>query len=103
MAEFGKRRTEAEPAASRATATSSGLNFRMPDVEPMQIVYGAGFVLLGYVLGMLLLNTLFPFRAPEFKKFVFVPAELRDDLIKEEFKSVRPNASSPTQRNTPAP
>ncbi len=93
--EFGKRRP---PAVAEAPVNPGGGNILhaagsvlaslpIPPIEPMQLLHCAGYCLLGYFLGMILFGTLLPQPAPEFARFVYVPAENRSDLIEESFQS----------------
>jgi hypothetical protein len=82
--EFGRRRPAAD--AQPAYRVKSG-GLSLPSIDPMQIAYGIGFCLVGYVLGMSLFGTLLPQPKPEFLRFVYVPAETRTDLINDSFEA----------------
>ena len=85
-AEFGQRRPAQHDEPEKA---SGGLMARLSEqtIDPMQLLQGAGYCLLGYLVASIAIGTLAPAPGPEFMRFVYVPGETRKDLIQDSFKS----------------
>ena len=78
--EFGKRgEPQAEVGRQATTGGSILSSISMPHVEPMQILQGAGFVLLGLVLSNIVIGTLFHSK-PEFIRIVVMQPRLFHEL-----------------------
>ena len=91
--EFGRRRPP--PAGETTYTVNGGSGFTLPPIEPMKLVFGGGYCVLGYVLGILLFVTLLPQPRPEFLRFVYVPADTRTDLIQGSFEAKHPRILMP--------
>ncbi len=84
-AEFGQRRPAQHDEPENE---SGGLMARLSEqtVDPMQLLQGAGYCLLGYLVASIAIGTLAPPPGPEFMRFVYVPREARKDLIQDSFE-----------------
>jgi hypothetical protein len=79
--EFGKRGVPQSAAPAESEAAASGLfaGLSLPPIEPIQILYGAGFAFLGYILCNIVISTLL-IPAPHYYKYVILQPRLFDEL-----------------------
>lgn len=100
--EFGKRGAKAAAGASgggAARTSGGGLfgDFTLPPIEPIQLLQGAGFVVLGVFIGAMVIDTVFV-PAPEFYKVVVKQPRLFDELpgggTREIFYTPKPRPTS---------
>jgi hypothetical protein len=77
--EFGKRGTRQAEAKNRVAGESIFSAISIPSIEPMQLLQGAGFILLGLILSNIAISILFHAK-PEFYKVVVMQPRVFDEL-----------------------